>query len=366
MNNVEMCSFAINRKDLRDIALMLAENQLFIPSFVVDKIDIYNPIAYLNEYITFGTQVILVADRNLVTRWIALIENKSQEKKLKIDHQYRLAAAIMAFAQCSNISIEPSIALYEFAMNAGNDEANKELNIFRIADNINPQSWTDLALGRSDTFIYESPQLPEMYFNQKVDFMMPLKSWRRNYVLTLKIAELELKGSTPENNILEIIKWMYEDFLFGANALMLANYYFAPGKPRKKLLKNLRSADRKKAIKGIKNATWDLTLLTEWFNRIEDCHNNGEIILLCSLDKKLREIALSRIDLSEDLDLSDIYLKQFKIFWKEDIASKISIIYEDYLKKLNHSSRKLNEYNYRTKMEKFILDGEKFILDWIK
>lgn len=367
MNNLEMFSFAINREDLRDIALMLAQNQLFIPSFVVDQTDIYDPITYLHEYINFGTQTTLIADRNLVTRWITLIQNKSQEKNIKIDHQYRLAAAIIAFAQCSNILIEPNIALYEFAMTAGNNEANKELKLFRIADNIHPQNWTDLALGRSNMLVYESPQLPDEYLNQKVDFTMPLKSWRRNYVLVLKIAELELKGDVPKNNIFKIIKWMYEDFLFGARALELANYYFTPGMPRKKLLKNLRSSDRQKALKGIKNATWDLTLLSEWFNRIEENRHNNIISLLCSFDKKMRELALISITSSQDkLDKSEIYFQHFKMFWQEDTARKISIMYEDYIENLNHSSRKLNEYNYGSKIEKFITEGQRFILDWTK
>jgi len=252
-------------------------------------------------------------------------------------------------------------------MAAGNEEANKELKLFRIADNIHPQDWADFALGHSDIFVPKLPKLSNIDFNQKVNFMMPLRSWRNNYILVLKIAELELKNSNPDHNIIEFIEWMYKEFLFGANALMLANYYFARGNPRKKLLKNLRSTDRKKALKGIKNATWDLTLLTEWFNSIESQQRTQKISLLCSLDKKLLELASLITDMSEsNSNISEVYCEHFKKFWKEVTANKISTIYEKYMENLSHSSRKLNEYNYKSKTEKFIHDGESFILNWKK
>jgi hypothetical protein len=55
----------------------------------------------------------------------------------------RIGAAIMAFLQCSNITIEPNIALYENA-----SCAQEELRLFRRADEVDTCIYTDIALGR--------------------------------------------------------------------------------------------------------------------------------------------------------------------------------------------------------------------------
>gem|GEM_PF-6773060 len=44
-----MYQFVINKEDLKNISLILANNQLFIPSFISDRVDIYNPITYLQS-----------------------------------------------------------------------------------------------------------------------------------------------------------------------------------------------------------------------------------------------------------------------------------------------------------------------------
>jgi hypothetical protein len=57
-----------------------------------------------------------------------------------------IGAALMAFLQCSNITIEPNIALYENAFGA-----NEELSLFRRADEVDPNIYTDIALGRKNS-----------------------------------------------------------------------------------------------------------------------------------------------------------------------------------------------------------------------
>lgn len=57
---------------------------------------------------------------------------------------------------------------------------------------------------------------------------------------------------------------MYEDYLISGPAVMLAAHYLAPNSRRAGLLKFLRSRDRERAIAGVRNAAWDLVLLSDW------------------------------------------------------------------------------------------------------
>lgn len=72
---------------------------------------------------------------------------------------------------------------------------------------------------------------------------------------------------------------------------MFATHYLAPNSERSGLLKNLRSADRERALRGIRNASWDVTLLSEWIRRAGEQKQTNTLTLLCSLDRKLIDLA---------------------------------------------------------------------------
>ncbi len=150
--------------------------------------DVYDPLTYIQQRLTSGTETILLADRNIFTRWLALMNGAAAGP------EHRIVAAVTAFAQRGDIIIEPSLALYEAAATAGRDAANKELRQFRIADNLEPVYWADVALSRAATLSPTRQPTPPRV--GQVDFEMPLRSWRRNYVLSLKMAELALRGAT--------------------------------------------------------------------------------------------------------------------------------------------------------------------------
>jgi hypothetical protein len=90
---------------------------------------------------------------------------------------------------------------------------------------------------------------------------MPLRMWRRNYVLALKVAALALDGGQTETLVEKLFDLMYSQYVFLAPSTVLALCYFSPNSPKKGLFKQIRSRDRERAIAGIKNATWDLTLI---------------------------------------------------------------------------------------------------------
>jgi hypothetical protein len=206
MGYVEIHKIELDFTDLQAVADILRNKDIFAPSFIETEFDVYDPLTYSRQKLHHRTETILLPDRNVVTRWLALLRGAPAEL------EHRVVAAVMAFSQCAGINIEPNIALYEAAANAGNEAANKELHWFRIADNLHPSLWADIALERTPNLQILSENLPHIPAKY-VNFEMPIRRWRRNYIIALKIAELELRGGKSEERMAELLRWMYEDFL---------------------------------------------------------------------------------------------------------------------------------------------------------
>jgi hypothetical protein len=104
--SVETYRFPLSMEDHNEITRMLCERRVFAPSFVPQNdADVYDPLVYRRESFKHGTTMILLADRNVVTRCLALLSGRISSP------QDRLVAAIMVFAQSANILVEPNLAL---------------------------------------------------------------------------------------------------------------------------------------------------------------------------------------------------------------------------------------------------------------
>jgi hypothetical protein len=174
-------------------------------------------------------------DRNVLTRVLGLLDGHVPTE------QHRLAAGLMAFTGCADIDVEPDMAPYELAYSQGQAAALDEVRKFRIADHVHPGWWAEIALGRED----RAGELPDRItlgrHDAVVDFVMSLRRWRRNYVLCLKIAELELRGGNAVARLWEFLRWSYKDFILEGTAIALAAHLFAPNATRSRLLKGLQS-----------------------------------------------------------------------------------------------------------------------------
>jgi hypothetical protein len=284
--SVEAYRFPVSVEDHNEITRMLRAGKVFAPSFVPQNdADVYDPLVYRRESLQHDTTTILLADRNVVTRWLALLSGRASLP------QDRLAAAIMVFAHSANILVEPSLALYEATVVGESEATKQELAQFRIADNLDIKHWADVAMGRKRNLSVADIELPAIRNESKaIDFEMRLRRWVRNYIILLKLAELELKGLNRTRQITELATWMYQDFIIGGPALMFAIHYLTPNSERSGLLKNLRSPDRERAVRGIRNASWDVTLLSEWIRRAGEQKQTNTLTLLCSLDRKLLDL----------------------------------------------------------------------------
>jgi len=355
METFDFYYFPLDPPDLLAINALLRDRGVFVPSFAPSDENIYDPLTYRRQEIHHETATHLLADRNLVTRWLSLLADSAPTA------EHRVAAAVMAFAQCAGILIEPNMALYEATDFMGKSEANEELQRFRVADNLHPAYWAGVALARSTELAPSADALPNAPPDKGVDFEMPLRRWRRLYILALKIAELELRGGQSDRRMEELLQWMYEEFLISGPAIMLAAHYLAPNSNRKGLLKNLRSPDRDRAIAGVRNAAWDLTLLSEWQARIQAQEERNTLTLLCSLDQKVLEFARALVELTPTPDhLEDA----FQSLWGPTTGRRLAAQLKDLMATADNPARQINKPAGQSSVDALIREGESTVCSW--
>ncbi|MDU9050273.1 MAG: hypothetical protein Q3M30_15620 [Candidatus Electrothrix sp. Rat3] len=345
--------------ELLGLAKMMRSHDILTASFDMEQEDPYVPETYRLQKAVHDTKTILVADRNLMTRWVNLV------KSCRITEKHRVAAATLAFCQCSGILIDPAIALYELAATSGNEKAIAEENIFRLVDNTNPRVLTDIALGYhegSPSFLTEQGH---NFKKKQIDFCVSLQDWQRIYVVVLKIAALSLRGGKSHKVVIDLFDWMYSDYLFLATATMLGLCYFSPNSPKKGLLKQLRSNDRELALAGIRNATWDMTLIHKWLQMARRQPENNTLNLLGSFDKKMHAIVRNILvfpnsDEASEAKWHDILLE----FWKSDKGAYLYRKTRKYFRDAENPSRLCNKNDTQFSFDKLISDGERAIREW--
>ena len=262
---------------------LLRESSCFVPSFV--GADAYSIETYIYQYAMSRTETMFLFDRNLYSQVVALA------KGARVTENSRYAAAVMAFASCANTQIEPNLALYEGAASGARGTWKRDLQIFHKADEIHPINWASLALGSAERFDRRIPgkrlqSQTAKEFNPKGR----LRFYDFVYPIALKTALISKAGGRSDTKMLELLNWVYQYWHFSAPALLLATQALSHDPP-KDIFKNIRSKDRKKALRGVENAAWDLVYVTAWFERIKTQAKENELTVLCSRDKVLLRVA---------------------------------------------------------------------------
>lgn len=351
----------IDPADLRALAETLRNRDVFTPTFSAPDVDHYDPAVYRDQSARFGTSTALLVDRNVFSRWIDIVRGVSPSA----DH--RSAAAVLAFAQCAEIDVEPNIALYELAFTQGQDAAVDELVSFRLADHVHPGYWAEIALDRADVLGVLPDGVSLRETDLTIDFTMKLRRWRRNYVLALKIAELELRGGNSVDRLLEMLSWMYRDFLLGGPALALAAHYLAPNSSRKRLLKGLKSPDRERAIAGIRNAAWDLTLISEWAIRVGKQTSEARLVLLASFDQGLHRLARSVVDVEgASINIDERLRENLVSLWGEQAGKRLADAVSDCYASLENPDRQVNREPPADFIDGCIAHGEGLVRGWLR
>lgn len=306
--------------ELKVIRRNLIRDGGLVPGYVPSSAGMLNLAALFYSERVERLETIILPDRNLVSRMAAFARGPVGRP---FDLPTRMAANLMAFAQCMGLDIEPSVAYHELAHQRGNEVAQEELAWFRAADQAQAQAWVDIAVGkRVQLDCARANDIPY------VDLAYPLGRWQRNYVATLKIAELEVTEISPVSRALVLLEWMMTDFFLAGPAALFALMYFSPRAQRRRLLKQVRSLDRERAIEGARNAAWDITHLSDFSARAKRCESERRRYIFASADKGLSAIASVLLIDAEEAELVEAFERMLVKWWPlEDarlLASKFT------------------------------------------
>ncbi|MFQ2049226.1 hypothetical protein ACK34J_09795 [Aeromonas veronii] len=340
-----------------DIGAYLQQIDVLVPDYPDPDSEVYFVGHYLGVRQLEGTNTVLLPDRNVVSRMARVAKGEP------LDVHGRNAAAILAFAQCLDIDIEPSIAFHEMAFNEGNQSALEELAWFRVADNGNPHEWVAVGLEQLDRI--HTVGIPSTV--EYMDLAKPLRRWRRNYIVALKMGELELNRElNAMQKVTALLEWMRDDFILAGPAAVLAFLYFAPNSPpRKGLLKSLKSADRLAALAGAKNAAWDITYLSDFARRItEENEVQQKRYIFATFDKRLRDLARLVIGENEEMGKDGGLEYSFARWWPTKDAKKIASLWSSCLARTRNQEWWAQYNNQPDYVDELIARGEYIILNW--
>ncbi|HEY2395806.1 MAG TPA: hypothetical protein VGH81_07515 [Rudaea sp.] len=340
--------------DLHAVAALLAQTQVFVPGFAPAPDGLYSPESYLFQRRVNDVEFVILPDRNLASRMVRVGLGGPA------DQYCRLAAAVMAFAQCLDLNYEPSIAFHELAHGVDNATALEELRSFRAADQPRPQDWLDLALGRLDRM---APQLVSSAVPD-TDMAKPLRRWNRNYILALKVAEMELERGPPIDKMLRLMEWMFSDFVWAGPGLLYASFYLAPSSPRKGMFKQLRSSDRERALAGVRNAAWDITHMSEFVRLVQEQGSDQKRYILATLDKAIAWIAPCLFDDEDDTDERTALSAALSEWWPSVDACTLADAFWSYSERREDPKRMVNRESPPNHIGVLIDAGEQRLRQW--
>lgn len=263
-----------------------------------------------------GVEFSLIIDRNVYTRAAAL----GGARAGPITDQHRLAAAVVCFAHCCGLQIDASAAILEHELDSGDPQLMIELPKARRMFAAGPRALADLALGR-----VERLELPTESEQQYVDDTLALTEanrphpWWPNYGCALKLAVL-LCDSTFTNDIdrmLAFVEWCYKEFFFSAGATVYGSLALSP-QPARGMFKRLRGQNEAAAMRGIRNAAWDMTLISVWGERQRTVQDTQHHHLICSFDAAVTDTARTVMTQGmSDEDSTSLLYAGFKREWGE-------------------------------------------------
>lgn len=271
-------------EDVMSLAQELTASGILAPGFIPPPAGLLRPDAIVYAKDQQGYDTIILPDRNLVSRMTRVARQGHADLK---DPTTRSALALMAYCQAMNLNFDPGVAFHELGAVSGNAVARDELSWFRAADRGAARDWVALAAGHQDRVNLGGPAPVT-----DLDFAKPLARWRRNYVVALKAAALELEfDGPPIERALALFDWMDRDFLLAGPAAMFTTMFFGPRAERAGLFKQLYSPNREAAIEGVRNAAWDMTHLSEFSRRVSSANECPNRYIFASGDLKLVRIA---------------------------------------------------------------------------
>lgn len=249
----------------------------------------------------------------------------------------RLGAALIAFCQCADVAIEPSIALHESPK-----DWRAELRLFRSIDNAETTDLAKVAFGE----IEQIPErlLPEIPFDDLPDEMPDrLHGHAALQTAMFKIALIGRSSDSVFKKLEQFMNWSFHEYLFSREAVHLALFHLTGNSPNPILKKTkVRSPDDR--MSALDNAVWDLMLVRTWVEYVAEQKDRNRIWILCTRDKGLQRLAREMmIANAGDGDVATQIESMFTRAAGKDHAAKLYKQYQDFMRRTDEPSRPSNQ-----------------------
>jgi hypothetical protein len=282
MEQLFMFNFPVPDSDIQKLSEFLRSCDPIVSIWSREKFDPYDLMAYMKERHVHNNKFIALTDLNIASNGARIAEGKPTTDTI------RQTAGLIAFMSLAGTIFDVGLAHIEQGQHRDRNDLNNHADLFNIADNLHPQILVDIALGRLDTV--PEAEKPASTRKMPVPSCTPHVNVEMQYIGLLKICELYLSGKSSLTEYKVLMDWMWSDFMFSAPLFLFAGIFFSH-KPHKGMLKGIGSKDPERILRGVRNATWDLSLLHLFASRVTDPDPNSDLWILCSLDKGLRAIA---------------------------------------------------------------------------
>lgn len=339
---MEAIIFHERLSDFKEIERQLVESNILLNPYAIESDSAYKLENYL---LNSDQKVSCLLDRNIVSYLIDLVKGIELLPDSERSRCHRLAAALQAFFNAANIKSEPGLSYHEYIESSSIEQADKELSYFRSADNLDANLYIDLALKNINSIPSELVQKFDSGELLEFDLDYRVKAFEFNIVVIKKGLSIRSQCKSDYEAMILLLEWMFEEYVFCIPAFYFMAIYFSGHRVPNMLKSN--------AMKSVRNAAWDLTLLQHWISLINK--DTEQAWLLASMDKAIAKTAnlmlMRSTESSEDYlnrleqTFSSMWGKKFihgrKLFqrlryWQENMDSP--------LRKTNRPENKTSEY----------------------
>ncbi|WP_334064272.1 hypothetical protein [Alteromonas genovensis] len=275
--------------------ILLAERHVLDSRLLCDPLDVYREMhpSLSDIWYSSGIEFKCLLDRNVVSYLVSLA-NGLDISKQKNQKPYRSVAALQAVLNAGNILSETGYAYHEYMERNSLNKADDELARFRAADNLDPNIYLDLFLNQKDSI--SSCELPSFNTSELVNSDLPerLTVVERNAVIVKKaISIARSKRITPYQTMLELMDWIYDEYMFSMPSFHFLSVYFSSWKISKMI--------KSHGYQDLRNATWDISFVQQLIKLC--CEDNNSVWLFSSFDKAIHTVVdLTFVRRDEDED----------------------------------------------------------------
>lgn len=278
-------------------------------------------------------------DRNIVSYLVAMIKGLNLSG-LKHQEPYRSVAALQSILKAGNILSEAGLSYHEYMDNNNLSKADDELSFFRAADNLDPNIYLDIFLNNRDVILpneikqFKSGELSSGKLPERIT------QFERNIVIVKKAIAISLsKNQTPYQTMIDLMDWIYDEYMFSAPSFHFLSIYFSSWRISKMLKSN--------SLKDIRNATWDITYLQQLIKCYQKEPNT--IWLFSTFDKAIRttaDLTFIRYDEDESNYMSRME-DSYGSMWgkKYNYGSKLIKKLIRFTENPDDENRKMNQFN---------------------